>query len=67
MASKRTKYVIANAMNVVVELNEVIVTNARKLQNSVIELPGLYDRAFLMHHEAGIIPMVDTLPEEEGV
>jgi hypothetical protein len=67
MASKRTKYVIANAVNVAVELNEIIVTNSRKLQDSVIELPGLYDRAFLMYHEAGVIPVVDTLPEKEGV
>lgn len=65
MASpQRQKLIIANAMNMVVEINQVIVENTRKKQMSEIVLPSLIDRAFMIVHETGVVPVVDTLSEE---
>lgn len=64
MAS-RTKFVPANAINVVVEVNQTIVTNTRKQVPTRITLPNLYDRAFMVVTENGIMPVTDTLEDVE--
>lgn len=65
MASSRTKFIPANAVNVVVEINQALVTNTRKRVPSRIDMPNLYDRAFMMVTENGIIPVTDTLEDVE--
>lgn len=60
----KKRLVVANAINVIVEVNASIVANARKGQPAEIQMPNIFDRAFLIHHEAGVLPMIDTLSEE---
>jgi hypothetical protein len=55
----RTRLVVANAVNIAVEVNEVIIENARNLVDAEIELPGLINRAYMIFHETGTVPMVD--------
>ncbi|RLI87359.1 MAG: hypothetical protein DRP01_02020 [Archaeoglobales archaeon] len=65
--TSRTKFVPANAVNIVVEVNQTIVTNTRKQVPSRITLPGLYDRAFMMVTENGIMPVTDVLEDVEAI
>lgn len=60
---KRQKKVIANAINMVVEINQILVENAKKGTPGEIVLPSMLDRAFMIVHETGIVPIVDTLSE----
>jgi hypothetical protein len=60
---KRQKMVIANAMNMVVEINQILVENAKKRTPGEIVLPSLFDRAFMIVHETGIVPVTDTISE----
>lgn len=60
----KMKLIVANAINVVVEVNQSIIDNARKGQPAEIQMPNIFDRAFLIHHEAGVIPVSDTLSED---
>lgn len=60
----KKKLVVANAINIVVAVNASIFDNARKGQPAELRMPGIFDRAFLIHHEAGVVPMIDTLSEE---
>jgi len=60
----KRRLVLANAINVVVQVNATIVDNARKGKIAEIGMPGIFDRAFLIHHEAGVLPVYDTLSEE---
>ncbi len=62
-SDQRVKLVVANAINMVTEINEVIIENARKGVDAEIELPGLIDRAYLIFHETGIVPMTDVLDQ----
>ncbi len=61
----RTKLVVANAINMAVEINEVIIENARMGTDAEIELPGLIDRAYMIFHETGTIPVVDFVAQQE--
>ena len=63
IAEERTKLVVANAINMVTEINEIILVNARKGVDAAVELPGLIDRAYLIFHETGIVPMTDMLDQ----
>ena len=63
--AEKTKFVVANSINYLVTVNEVLLTNARKRVQSEITVPNLFDRAYMMFHESGIIPVVDTLADEE--
>lgn len=65
MATRRTKFVPANAVNMVVEVNQSILTNTRKRVPSRIAVPDLYARAFMIVAESGIMPVTDTLEEVE--
>ena len=60
---KRIKFIPATAINIIAEINELLIENARNKTDSEIELPGLIDRAFLIYHEAGVLPMTDTLEQ----
>ncbi len=59
----RVKLVIANAIEVAVEINEVMLENARKGTESTITLPGIVRRAFMIVNENGVIPMKSTVTE----
>lgn len=61
----RRKLVVANAINMVVEINQIILENMRKLRSAQITLPTLFNRAFLIHHEAGVVPVTDYPREGE--
>jgi len=60
----RQRLVIATGINWIVEINRIIVENARKGKPAEFQLPSLFDRAFLIHHEAGVLPVTDTLEQE---
>lgn len=60
----KKKLVVANAINIIVEVNASILDNARKGKSAELQMPNIFDRAFLIHHEAGVVPMIDTLSEE---
>jgi hypothetical protein len=63
---KRQKLVIANAINMVVEINEHLVKCRKRGEVPDIRLPGAFDRAFLVHHEAGAIPLEETVSDVRG-
>jgi len=64
MANKRTKLIIPNAINLVVEVNEQLVTHKKKGKTPDIRLPNLIDRAFLVFHESGVIPLEEIASED---
>ena len=55
----RTRLVPSTATNMVALTNELIVQNARKGQDTEIELPAMIDRAYMIFHETALLPMVD--------
>lgn len=63
-SQKKTKLVIPNAINLVVEVNELLVGHRRKGVSPEIQLPNLIDRAFLVFHESGVIPLTEVASEE---
>jgi hypothetical protein len=60
----KQKLIVVNAINLIVEINQAIVDNARKGTQAELRLPSLIDRAFMVHHESGVIPVADYLAEE---
>ena len=60
---KRTKLVIANAINLVVEINEHLVRSKKRGEAPVIKLPSAFERAFIIHHEAGVIPFEEIVSD----
>lgn len=54
---EQTKMIVANAVNYVVEINEILNTGTRSGTPAVLELPSMLDRAYLMFHEAGTLPL----------
>ena len=64
MATKRTKLIIPNAINMVVEVNDLLVDRRKKGMTPDIQLPNLIDRAFLVFHESGVIPLEEISAEE---
>jgi len=61
---RRQKKVISNAINMVVEINQILVENAKKGTPGEVVMPSMFDRAFMIVHETGLLPIVDTLSEE---
>jgi hypothetical protein len=55
----RQKLVVANAINMVSEVNELIVHNARMGEETELVMPGMISRAYLVFHETGMVPMTD--------
>jgi len=64
MSTKRTKLIIPTGTNMVVEINELLVSHKKKGKTPDIYLPSLIDRAFLIYHESGVIPLQETATEE---
>jgi hypothetical protein len=60
---KRQKLIITNAVNILVELNEVMVRSRKKGETPRIKLPSALDRAFAIYHEAGVIPFEEVVSE----
>ena len=65
MRDYRSKLVVSNAINMLVEVNTVMVENTKKGKDSELRVPGVFDRAFMLHHETGLIPVVDRLAVAE--
>lgn len=63
---QRVKLVVANAINMVSEINELIVHNARRGEETEVQMPGMINRAYLIFHETGIVPMVDLEYDTEA-
>ena len=61
---KRQRLIVSNAIDFIVEITSVITENARKGKPAELQLPRMFDRAFLVHHEAGVVPVMDLLSEE---
>jgi hypothetical protein len=59
----RKKLIVANAINYIVEINSIIVENMRKGKPAELQFPRTFDRAFIIHHEAGVIPVIDLLED----
>lgn len=55
----RIKFVVANAINMISEMNELLVHNARMGEETQMELPGMIERAYMIFHETGVVPMID--------
>jgi len=64
MMTERTRLIIPNAINLVVEINELLVSHRKKGMVPDIRLPSLFDRAFLVYHESGVIPLREIAVEE---
>lgn len=57
MAVERKKKLIeVTALNLLVNVNEAMLRFWRRDETPDIRLPSLFDRAFMVHHEAGVIP-----------
>lgn len=64
MTAYRTKLVLANAINMIVETNQIIIENLRKNTPAEIVVPRLVDRAFMLVHETGVMPVLDYTAQE---
>jgi hypothetical protein len=58
---RRHRIVLANAVNYVVEVNDILNNATRRGEVANLVLPSMFDRAFLVFHEAGTLPFTDTL------
>lgn len=61
---KQRKYVPANSVDVLVEVNDVLVRNAKAGIPAAVYLPTLFNRAFLLFHEAGVLPVESVVTEK---
>lgn len=53
----RRKLIIPTALNVLNLVDENIIDNLRKRQDSDIQLPSLYRLAFMVHYNTGELPV----------
>lgn len=58
---RRQKLVIANAVNMVVEINERLNNSTRKGIILDMRLPLDLSLAFMVHHRAGVVPMEEIV------
>jgi hypothetical protein len=61
MTLRKTTLVTANAVNMLVMINESIVENFKKGAPAQIVLPTIVARAILVHDESGMMPVTETL------
>lgn len=66
MIKKRQKLIIANAINLIVEINERLVKSKKAGEAPTMKLPAAFDRAFLVHHEAGVIPFEEIVSDSRN-
>ncbi|MGD9209335.1 MAG: hypothetical protein PVI90_01095 [Desulfobacteraceae bacterium] len=62
MATK--EFIMPTAINMLNLVNENIVTNLRRRQDSAIEFPSLYQLAFMVHHNTGELLITRETAEE---
>ena len=62
--TERLKYIAVNGTNLIVEINDTLITNARKETTLAVTLPSLIDRAFMVHHESGLMTVRDRSGED---
>lgn len=62
--SERLKYIAVNGVNLIVEINDTLITNARKETTLAVTLPSLIDRAFMVYHESGLMTVRDRSGED---
>lgn len=64
------RFIVPTALNVLNLVNENIVNNLRRLQDSDLELPSLYRLAFMVYYNTGELPVTmgesDEVAEMEG-
>lgn len=56
----RQKLIIATAPNFLAEVNQIVIENVRKQRYAELQVPSLIDRAFMLVHETGVMPIADT-------
>jgi len=61
----RRTLIMPTPTNIVNYVNENIVTNLRKRQNSDIQLPSLYRLAFMVHYNTGELYVTRGASEDE--
>lgn len=62
--TERLKYIAVNGINLIVEINDTLITNARKGTTLAVTLPSLIDRAFMVYHESGLMTVRDRSGED---
>lgn len=55
----KIKLVTSGAINMVVEVNETIVDNARRGTDAELTIPSLFERAYMVFYETGLMPIAD--------
>lgn len=64
------RFIVPTAINVLNVVNENIVNNLRRLQDSDLGLPSLYRLAFMVYYNTGELPVTlgtsDELNKSEG-
>jgi len=64
----RKKLLVASPVNYVVEINETLNAGTRRGHPVQLLLPRMFDRAFLVVHEGGVLPITEVIstPGMEG-
>jgi hypothetical protein len=62
--TKRT-FIMPTAINVLNLVNENIITNLLRKQDSALEIPSLFRLAFMVHNNTGELPVTKGDYEEE--
>lgn len=64
MARRRMIVVPGNAVNYLTLINDNLVSNFKRSTTPEIDVPPLFDRAYMFHYEDVVLPMIQTLPDE---
>lgn len=62
---ERKEFIMPTAINMLNVVNENIVANLRRRKDAAIELPSLYQLAFMVHHNTGELLITRTPAEED--
>jgi len=67
----RRRFIVPTAINLLNLVNENIVNNLRRLQDSDLGIPSLYRLAFMVYYNTGELPVTtgdtDAVAETEGL
>lgn len=63
MATK--EFIMPTAINILNLVNDNIVANLRRRQDSAVELPSLYQLAFMVYHNTGELLITREAVEED--
>ena len=62
---ERREFIMPTAINMLNLVNENIVENLRRRQDTALELPSLYQLAFMVHHNTGELLITRGSVDEE--